>query len=126
MILDNFQNWQLVWQQDYVAQTPAMRKNDYSATLVIGEIIIPVAFTSHILALEITNSNKSFGYMGYLRQKISGTFPAYVSESYRGFYLNQEPNVFVFDASITNFLISFVPVAGVKKMHLEIFEFLGS
>lgn len=126
MILDNFQNWQTVWEQDYVAQTPAMMKNGYSARLIIGQIIVPINLSSNIISIGITNTNRNSGYIGYVQQKVSGTFSAYVCDSYRPFYLSGQPNIFIFNQSISSFLVSFTPIPYLQTMHLEVFEFLGS
>jgi hypothetical protein len=123
MTIDIAEDWSLNWEDDYIAQRQGERYE-----LEIGEIQIPVTFQSPIIAIQISNFGLRANYLGYVLQRVGGTFPAYINESYRGYYShNNSVSIFTFPALDTgNYYLSFIPIGRIKRMHLEVFEYTGT
>ncbi len=120
-MLDDSSDWSLVWEEDYTAE-----RQGTLYQLIIGEIKVPVPFTAPTIAIQISQLSHLGSYSGYILQRTGGTFPAYISDSYKPFfYHNGATSIFTFEEITNEYYLSFVPNQRIKHLHLEVFEYTG-
>jgi|GEM_PF-4691967 len=133
MSLSDSSNWELIWESEYTASLTGVSATYYQ---VIGDVIIPVAPSSNIVAVGISVSFPASysGYFGGCYQKITaGSFSGNIYPSWKNLYvpknssnLSPTPSILIFDSQVTGYSLVVRPIYKIQQVTLEIFEYTGN
>ncbi|MEH2200206.1 hypothetical protein [Nostoc sp.] len=129
--LGNTANWLLFYQETFTQRYDLPVENaDYG---LIGQLVIPVLFDSHILTVKATseNSKPMWKQLGFVKQKIrtgiveGGTVDSFINQRYL-LSLNQ-PTLLIFNKDIAStYALWFRPFNWFKDVTLSIYEYTGT
>ncbi|WP_445632357.1 DUF4365 domain-containing protein [Nostoc sp. DSM 114161] len=129
--LGDASKWSLFYQETFTQRYDLpVTHADYS---LIGELVIPVLFDSHVLTVKATSpdAKPNWKQLGYVKQKVrtaiqeGGTVESFVNQRYL-LSLNQ-PTLLMFDKEIAStYALWFRPFNWFKTVSLEIYEYTGT
>ncbi|QKQ76350.1 hypothetical protein [Nostoc sp. TCL240-02] len=129
--LGNTANWSLFYSETFTQRYNLPVENaDYG---LIGELVIPVLFDSHILTVKASSdgAKPSWKQLGYVKQKIrtgiteGGTVDSFINQRYL-LSLNQ-PTLLIFDPNVAStYALWFRPFNWFTTVKLDIYEYTGT